>query len=96
MRKLILTVFVGAVSGMVNAIVINANTQNLYLGDNNVSCGRITLTNGSRQSDVESFCSVVSSSYQNGIAWLSIQTTELGVVDCAFSCGRLNECFKDN
>ena len=43
MRKLILTVFVGAVSGMVNAIVINANTQNLYLGDNNVSCGVIKM-----------------------------------------------------
>ncbi len=96
MRKFILLISAVLMFGAANAFVINASTQNLYLGDNNVSCGRYTLSANSRQSDVESFCSVVDSEYQGGTTWLRVQTSELGVIDCAFNSGRLSECFKDN
>jgi hypothetical protein len=96
MRKIFLIVITAFAINLANAIVINANTQNLYLGDNNVSCGRYTLEPNSTQSDVQSFCKVVGSEYANGTMWLRVQTTEVGVVDCSFNSGRLIECFKDN
>lgn len=78
------------------AIVVNAGTQNLYLGNNNVSCGRYIINNSSRQNDVESFCSVIGSAYAEGKLWLRVQTQNLGAVDCSFISGHLYQCFIDN
>lgn len=81
----------------VSAIVINPSTQSLYLGNNNVSCGRYTLTDNSRLSDVKSFCSIVgSTSASDGKLWLRINTRENGAVDCSFIGDHLNQCFSDD
>lgn len=95
MKKIICGLLFVISSYSSSAVVINAGTQNLYLGNNNVSCGRYIINDNSRQSDVESFCSIVGSAYAEGKYWLRISTQSLGVVDCSFVSGHLYQCFLD-
>lgn len=94
--KKILLVFV-AMFNFADAVVINANTQTLYLGNDNVSCGRYTISNSSKLGDVRSFCSVIGTTpASNGVLWLRIQTEEYGAIDCSFVSGSLSQCYDNN
>lgn len=94
--KAIFSVLLASLCYGASAIVINAGNQSLYLGNNNVSCGRYIINNNSRQNDVESFCSIVGSNYANGETWLRVQTQSLGAIDCSFISGHLYQCFIDD
>lgn len=94
--KKIVTLCLILSSCIANAVVINAQTQDLYIG-NGISCGRYTLNQGVPINDVQSFCNVLgSASYTAGKYWLEIQTQQYGPIECSFIGGKLSQCYKNN
>lgn len=78
-------------------VTYNPEDENLYLGNDNVSCGRYTLVDNSPLISVRSYCTIVQETDNpNGVVQLRIQTDEDGVVDCRFINGTLDECFVDD
>lgn len=79
------------------AVVINYGHQSLFLGDDNVSCGRYTLVNGSSINDVLDYCTVVGRALNSdGETLLRVKTEEAGIVDCYFLNGKLDQCYIDD
>lgn len=79
------------------AVVTNSEDENLYLGNDNVSCGRYTLTDGSPLVSVRSYCVVSQESdYADGTANLKIQTDEDGTISCHFINGSLDKCYEND
>jgi len=71
--------------------------QSLYLGNNNVSCGRYTLTENSNINDVINYCTILNDkTKRNGNVILKIKTVNSGVVKCKFINGQLDKCHEDD
>ena len=79
------------------AVITNSEDENLYLGNDNVSCGRYTLTDGSPLVSVRSYC-VISQEVDNadGSVNLNIQTDEDGTISCHFINGSLDKCYEND
>jgi hypothetical protein len=74
-----------------------ANAESLYLGNNNVSCGRYTLNSQSNINDVTNYCNVLESrKAKNGGNVLKIKTATNGVIRCKFISGQLEKCHTDD
>jgi hypothetical protein len=96
MRKLLIF-FLIMLAGFSNAVVINYGHESLFLGDDNVSCGRYTLVNGSSINDVLNYCTVVGQALNSdGETLLRVKTEEAGIVDCYFLNGKLDQCYIDD
>ncbi|AUR52575.1 hypothetical protein [Aquella oligotrophica] len=77
--------------------ISNTFAQSLYLGNNNVSCGRYTLTENSILNDVTNYCTVLNSkTKKNGDVVLKLQTINNGVIKCKFINGQLEKCHSDD
>ncbi|RTL10679.1 MAG: hypothetical protein EKK54_10260 [Neisseriaceae bacterium] len=74
-----------------------AGAESLYLGNNNVSCGRYTLNPQSSLNDVTNYCNVLESRKgKNGGTVLKIKTETNGVIRCKFVGGQLEKCHTDD
>lgn len=93
-----LVILLAVASASAHSVVItHSENENLYLGNDNVSCGRYTLTDGSPLLSVRNYC-VVSQEvdYADGTASLKIQTDEDGTIECHFINGGLDKCFEND
>lgn len=71
--------------------------QSLYLGNNNVSCGRYTLTENSALNDVINYCTILNNkTKKDGDVILKIQTINNGVIKCKFVNNQLEKCHADD
>ncbi|MBX9597482.1 MAG: hypothetical protein K2X04_02765 [Burkholderiales bacterium] len=97
MRKLLILSLILLAKFSVAAVVINYGHESLFLGNDNVSCGRYTLVNGSSINDVLNYCTVVGRALNSdGEILLRVKTEEAGIVDCYFLNGKLDQCYIDD
>ena len=97
MRNVLILLFIVLARFSSAAVVINYGHESLFLGNDNVSCGRYTLVNGSSINDVLSYCTVVQQALNSdGETLLRVKTEEAGIVDCYFLNGKLDQCYIDD
>ena len=71
--------------------------QSLYLGNNNISCGRYILTENSTLNDVINYCTVLNNkTKKDGDVVLKIQTVNNGIIKCKFINNQLEKCHMDD
>ncbi len=71
--------------------------ESLYLGNNNVSCGRYIITETASLDDVNSYCNVLSiMSGKKGGEIVKIQTENSGIIKCKFVNGQLDKCHRND
>lgn len=97
MRNLLIFLVIMLARFSAAAVVINYGHESLFLGDDNVSCGRYTLVNGSPINDVLNYCTVVGRALNSdGETLLRVKTEEAGIVNCYFLNDKLDQCYIDD